>query len=313
MREVVDDEHPVLLAPDFQAAPDAAKARKRAGDLAAREPEAAGESDRAEGVADVVGAARGRGEARRRQARLEQRELRPVRRRRRRPAPRSRRPGPPERHARERRARRPARRPRRAGRRRSTTTTPSGGTSAITCAEGLDDGREVRVEVGVVVLDVADEEMPRLVVQELRSPVEEGRVVLVALEDEVRARARAGSPGRGSCDLAADEEPGIAARVEQQPGRQRRSRGLAVRPGDDDGGLAAGGGTGAPPVAWRGQAGPRRAASAASTLSRSAALPTTTAVAVGRDVLGREPVGDGDPEALEQWSTWGDRASRRCR
>jgi hypothetical protein len=44
---------------------------------------------------------------------------------------------------------------------------------------------EVAVDVGVVELDGRDDERARTVVQKLRGLVEEGRVVLVAFDDEV--------------------------------------------------------------------------------------------------------------------------------
>ena len=57
---------------------------------------------------------------------------------------------------------------------------------------------------------------------------------------------------------------------------------------------------------------PRRAASAASTLSRKAALPTTTTSASGGTCSAAKPFGHGDLRGAPGSSTWGGRASRRC-
>ena len=53
-------------------------------------------------------------------------------------------------------------------------------------AERVDDRVEVGVNIGVVELDVVDDQRVRAVVQELRSLVEERGVVLIALDDELR-------------------------------------------------------------------------------------------------------------------------------
>src|SRR5262249_56969681 len=79
--------------------------------------------------------------------------------------------------------------------------------------------------------------MSRLIVEKLGPAIEEGRVVLVPLQYEM-------GPGAVSITasevlhLAADQKTRVAARVKKQPRGQCGSRGLAVRPGDDDGGLA---------------------------------------------------------------------------
>ena len=70
-------------------------------------------------------------------------------------------------------------------------------------AERQADRVEVRVDVGVVELDVADDRDVRQVLQELRRLVEEGAVVLVALDDELAAAARADSSSPSSPKFAA--------------------------------------------------------------------------------------------------------------
>src|SRR5215469_16898164 len=71
--------------------------------------------------------------------------------------------------------------------------------------EGSLDGAEVCVDVGVVELNVSEDQRVREVVQELRTLVEEGGVVLVALDDEGPrgAELKAGSE---VLSYAADEE-----------------------------------------------------------------------------------------------------------
>src|SRR4029077_9354801 len=90
--------------------------------------------------------------------------------------------------------------------------------------------------VGMVILEVVQSQRARMVVHELRAFVEERRVVLVRLDDEVRSRAAA----RAHTEVrrhATDEKPGVAAGVLQDPRQERCGRGLAV----------GGGGRGAPP------------------------------------------------------------------
>ncbi len=172
------------------------------------------------------------------------------------------------------------------------------GHEAHDLAKRLDHGREVRVEVRVVVLDVADEEMPRLVVQELRTAVEERRVVLVALEDEGRA-ASAPVAVAEVAHLAADEKARIAPRVEQQPRRQRRGRRLAVRPRDDDGGPARQ--QVLPHGLWQGEDGqtaPRGLGRLDVVAQRRVA--DDDGVAIRRHVLGRKALRDRDAQLREQ-------------
>ena len=72
---------------------------------------------------------------------------------------------------------------------------------------------EILVDVGVIELDGGEDDGVGKVVQELRSLVEEGGVVLVAFEDEVLALAevKAGAEIFGD---AADEEGGLECRRE---------------------------------------------------------------------------------------------------
>src|SRR5262249_57139560 len=88
-------------------------------------------------------------------------------------------------------------------------------------------------DVDVVELDRRQDRRARPVVEELRALVEEGAVVLVALDDEVRALAEAVALAQ-VLRHAADEEAGIAPGVEEHEGEERGGRGLAVGAGDDD-------------------------------------------------------------------------------
>jgi hypothetical protein len=92
---------------------------------------------------------------------------------------------------------------------------------------------EVGVEVCVVELDVVQQQRPGPVVQELRPPVEESRVVLVSLQEKDGPRAVAEPPAE-VLHLSTDEKPGVAPRVEQEPGEESRCGRLAVRSGDHD-------------------------------------------------------------------------------
>ena len=100
-------------------------------------------------------------------------------------------------------------------------------------AEALLDVVEVPVDVGVVELDARDERGARSVVEELRPLVEEGGVVLVALDGEGVARAGA----RRALEVGhapADQEAGVLSGGFEEPGDEGRRRRLAVRAGDDD-------------------------------------------------------------------------------
>ena len=98
--------------------------------------------------------------------------------------------------------------------------------------------REVAVDVGVVELDRGDDQRVGVVVEELRRLVEEGGVVLVALDHELGpgAVAEAAAEVLGQ---PADQQRRIAPRLEQQRRHEARGGGLAVRAGDHHRVLAA--------------------------------------------------------------------------
>ena len=95
------------------------------------------------------------------------------------------------------------------------------------------DRLQVGIDVRVIELDVVDDGDVGQVLQELRGLVEEGAVVLVSLDHELAAAADAVAALEVLGD-AADEHAGVRAAVRQEPPGQRRRRGLAMRPGDDD-------------------------------------------------------------------------------
>src|SRR6185437_10915817 len=94
------------------------------------------------------------------------------------------------------------------------------------------DGGDVRIDVGVVVLEVVQDERARAVVDELRALVEEGGVVLIRLDDEWRARAQGrGTEARAGLEVrghAADQEPGLEPRLLENPCKERGRGGLAM-------------------------------------------------------------------------------------
>ena len=114
-----------------------------------------------------------------------------------------------------------------------TSSRPRRGIRLTKPPEGQPDRLEVRVDVGVVVLDVVDDGDVGQVLQELRGLVEERAVVLVPFDHELAAAADAVAAAEVVGD-AADEHARIGAAVRQQPAGQRRRRRLAVRAGDDD-------------------------------------------------------------------------------
>ena len=103
-------------------------------------------------------------------------------------------------------------------------------------AERQAHGIQIGVDVRVVELDVVDERDVGQILQELRGLVEEGAVVLVALDDELAPVAQPVARPlltevQGD---AADEHRWIVLRVCEQPAGERGGRRLAVRPGDDN-------------------------------------------------------------------------------
>ena len=108
---------------------------------------------------------------------------------------------------------------------------PAPGHDAHQVVELALDGADVGVNVGMVILEVVESQRARMVVHELRAFVEERRVVLIRLDDEVRSRTEA----RAHAEVrrhATDEKSGVAAGVLQDPRQERGGRGLAVGAGD---------------------------------------------------------------------------------
>ncbi len=95
------------------------------------------------------------------------------------------------------------------------------------CTEGSQHRLEIRVEIGVVELDGADEEKMGPVVKKLRPAVEEGGVVLVSFDDQVGTATEAepsGVPTRKTADQIAGIGPGLL----EDPSQHGRGGGLAV-------------------------------------------------------------------------------------
>ena len=97
--------------------------------------------------------------------------------------------------------------------------------------ELLLDGRQIFVDVGVIELEIVQDQRARTVVDELRALVEERGVVFIGFDDEELSPAEARTDRKIS-GHAADEEAGIEAGVLQYPGQHARGGGLAVRSGD---------------------------------------------------------------------------------
>ena len=100
-------------------------------------------------------------------------------------------------------------------------------------AEGEFDFVEVVINVRVVELDVVHDDAFREVVEELRTLVEEGGVILVALED-VEFRVGEMRAVTEVFRQPADHVAGIAARVFEDPREHRGGGGLAVGAGDHE-------------------------------------------------------------------------------
>ena len=96
----------------------------------------------------------------------------------------------------------------------------------------LDRG-EVVENIGVIELEIVDDDELGQVVDEFAALVEEGRVVLVALDDPERAALPHAALGQ-ILRQAADQVRRLAARRLEDPRQQRGRRRLAVRAGDDD-------------------------------------------------------------------------------
>jgi hypothetical protein len=96
----------------------------------------------------------------------------------------------------------------------------------------LDRGH-IGEDVGMIEFEIVENRDLRVVMDELRALIEEGGVVLVGLNDKVRARAE---PCRHAEVLGhtTDEEAGRAPAGFEDPGEHRRRRSLAVRAGDGE-------------------------------------------------------------------------------
>jgi hypothetical protein len=94
------------------------------------------------------------------------------------------------------------------------------------------DRFEIAVDVGVVELDVLDQDDMGKIVQELGRLVEKRGVVFVALDDEVRAAPDPKAAGEILRDSPKHERR-ISPRRLEDPGEQRRRRGLSVGSGHD--------------------------------------------------------------------------------
>jgi hypothetical protein len=101
-------------------------------------------------------------------------------------------------------------------------------------AEGLFDVVEVAVDVGVIELDGGDGQRARVVVQELRRLVEERRVVLVPLDDEVRPASFAKAPAEVQ-GVPPHQHRGVSTGGVQQEGDEARGGGLSVGAAQHDG------------------------------------------------------------------------------
>ena len=96
-----------------------------------------------------------------------------------------------------------------------------------------EDRVEVLVDVGVVKLEVVQDQRVRPVVHELRALVEECRVVLVGLNDETASATETCryTEIRGN---ATDQEPGLETGMLEYPRQHARGRGLPVRSGNGE-------------------------------------------------------------------------------
>ena len=90
------------------------------------------------------------------------------------------------------------------------------------------DRRQVFVDVGVIELEIVEDQRARAVVDELGALVEERGVVFIGFDDEELAPAEARADRKIS-GHAADEEPGIEPGVFEDPRQHARGGGLAMR------------------------------------------------------------------------------------
>ena len=107
-------------------------------------------------------------------------------------------------------------------------TRPLVGTRRSSRVNAVRIARDVGIDVGVVELDVVDHDRLGHVLEELRRLVEEGAVVLVALDDEVAAAAEPVARPEVGGD-AADQQRRVEPRMRQYPRHQARGGRLAMR------------------------------------------------------------------------------------
>ena len=90
------------------------------------------------------------------------------------------------------------------------------------------DGLEIVVDIGVIELEVVEDQRASAVVDELGALVEERRIVFVGLDDEMPGAGRKAGAGRKIARHAADQESGLETGVFEDPRQHARGRGLAV-------------------------------------------------------------------------------------
>jgi len=105
-------------------------------------------------------------------------------------------------------------------------------------AKGSLHGIKIEIDVGVVKLNMRENQRVRKVVHELRPFIKEGRVVFIALNDESLAGLVLKAGAEVLCDAANQKrwrEPGMAPRGDLvDPGQHAGRGGFAVRAGDDE-------------------------------------------------------------------------------
>ena len=228
MRKVVVDAHPASLAAQLHAPGNAAEAAQRLDRPRRRHPGVARSGDRRQRILDIVRADQPPLDGAVHAPVLQHLEAREVR-------GAGHRPRRPQRRGAVRRAgkaleRRPAAHGERLRQARVAGVpddAAAAGDDAYQVMELPLDGADVGVDVGVIVLEIVEDQRARPVVHELGALVEERAVVFVGLDDEERrgTQARAHAEVLGH---ATDQEPGVQPRVLEDPGQERRGRRLAV-------------------------------------------------------------------------------------
>src|SRR6186713_2958195 len=95
------------------------------------------------------------------------------------------------------------------------------------------DRRQVFIDIGVIELEVVEDERLRAVVNELGTLVEERRVVLIGFDDEELPATQPGTDRKVSRN-SADEETGIEPCMLENPAEHAGGGGLAVRASDSE-------------------------------------------------------------------------------